>query len=72
MLACTARRLVNAFADEGKLAFAGTPLARRDARRSGCGVACAVISVVDNDSLCVSVLGVHPRGELGLGGAAVL
>jgi hypothetical protein len=63
--------LVNAFADDGELALAGAPLARRDPRRSGCGVAHAVISVVDNDSWCVSVLGVPPRGELGLGSAAV-
>ena len=63
---------VRAFADEGQLSCAGALLACRHARRRWRGVVRAVVAVVDHDPFYVSVLGVRPRGELGLGGVGVL
>src|SRR4051812_26450379 len=63
---------VRAFAHQGQLACAGALLACRDPRRRWRGVVRAVVSVVDHDPVCVSVLGERSRGQLGLGGAGVL
>ena len=55
-----------------RLGIAGALLACRLPRRRRRGVVRAVVSVVDYDPVCVSVLGVRPRGQLGLGGTGVL
>ena len=69
---CGRGRVGEPFADERELTYAGALLARRDPRRRWRGVVRAVVAVVDHDAVCVAVLGVRPRGELGLGGVGVL
>src|SRR4051794_6408834 len=70
--ACGAGELANAFAHEGQPARAGKLLACRRTRRGRRGLVPAVVAVVDDDPICVSVFGPRPRGELGLGGITVL
>ena len=67
-----AGELASAFTDARQLAGVGELFAGRHARWGRRGIVCAVVAVVDDDPFCVAVLGARPRGELGLGGIAML